>query len=74
MPQMDGRELATRLTTKYPLTRVLFTTGYLDDEHIRSEDQEFGTNFIEKPFTPKSLARKVREILDIANIDTAHKI
>ena len=73
MPQMGGRELAKRLGTKYPLARILFTTGYLDNETIRSEEQEFGTNFIEKPFTPESLTQKVRELLDIANIDTRHK-
>ncbi len=73
MPQMGGRELAKRLATKHPSTRILFTTGYLDDETIRSDEQEFGTNFIEKPFTPESLTQKVRELLDIANISTVHK-
>ncbi len=68
--QMDGRELAKRLTTKYPSARILFTTGYLDDETTHSEEQEFGANFIEKPFTPESLTQKVRELLDIAELDT----
>jgi len=73
MPQMDGRELAKRLATKYPSTRILFTTGYLDDETFHSEEREFDTNFIEKPFTSESLTQKVRELLDISNIDTRHK-
>jgi CheY-like chemotaxis protein len=69
MPQMGGRELAKRLATKYPSTRILFTSGYLDDATNRQGKQEFGTNFIRKPFAPESLAQKVRELLDVVNID-----
>jgi CheY-like chemotaxis protein len=70
MPQMGGRELAKRLAIKYPATRILFTSGYSDNAAIRREKQEFGANFIEKPFTPVSLSQKVRQLLDTPNIDS----
>jgi signal transduction histidine kinase/CheY-like chemotaxis protein len=73
MPQMDGRELAKRLATKYPTARILFTTGYFDNQTIHSAEPEFRKNFIEKPFTPDSLTRKVRLLLDVPDFDTAPK-
>ncbi len=70
MPQMGGRELAEKLTPRYPSTRILFTSGYQDDANTRQEETEFGKNFIEKPFAPDSLGQKVRELLDGANSET----
>ena len=59
MPLTGGRELAQQVRASRPETRVLFTSGYADPFVL-----ETGTAFIQKPFTPKSLARKVREVLD----------
>ena len=64
MPGMSGRALASRLTAVRRETKVLFMSGYTDDAIVRHGVLEPGTSFLEKPFTPPTLARKVREALD----------
>jgi signal transduction histidine kinase/DNA-binding NarL/FixJ family response regulator len=64
MPGASGPELAARITAKYPPVKVLLTSGYLDDRRARAADP--GTPFLQKPYSPESLAAKVREILDAA--------
>jgi two-component SAPR family response regulator len=44
--------------------RVLFTSGYTENSKIKYELINTSANFIQKPFTPESLANKVREKLD----------
>jgi PAS domain S-box-containing protein len=66
MPQMGGRELATRLTTVRRETKVLYMSGYTDDAVLRQDAAATATAFLEKPFTAESLAAKVREVLDAA--------
>ena len=63
MPQMNGRELAERLLAKDPGLRVLFTSGYPADTLIRHGVEEARAAFIEKPYMPHELARKLREVL-----------
>ncbi len=67
MPVMNGRELAGRLTEQHREMRVLFMSGYSDDIIARHGILTPGTAFIEKPFSPESLKRKVREVLDAAS-------
>jgi two-component system, cell cycle sensor histidine kinase and response regulator CckA len=64
MPQTGGRELAEKLTEKFPNLKVLFTSGYTDDPAMLHGISHTSTNFIQKPFTPASLMQKVREVLD----------
>ncbi|MET0625254.1 MAG: PAS domain S-box protein [Pyrinomonadaceae bacterium] len=64
MPGMSGRELADHLVTIAPQARVLFMSGYTDEAIVHHGVLKEGTAFIEKPFTPDGLARKVREVLD----------
>jgi CheY-like chemotaxis protein len=64
MPRMGGRELAERLKGLYPGLRVLLVSGYTEDAAIRHGVQVAETAFLQKPFTPGALARKVREVLD----------
>jgi signal transduction histidine kinase/ActR/RegA family two-component response regulator len=63
MPGMSGPELARRMTGRNPGTRVLFMSGYTDDLLARHGVQEPGIDYIQKPFTPDALARKVFEAL-----------
>jgi len=66
MPEMGGPELAGRMRTAYPNTKVLFTSGYTDHAIVQNGELQAGVDFIQKPFTPVSLARKIREVLDKA--------
>jgi CheY-like chemotaxis protein len=63
MPGIGGRELAERLRERQPGLRILFMSGYTADEILRQGIEAEAVWFIEKPFTPDALARKVREIL-----------
>jgi PAS domain S-box-containing protein len=66
MPGGSGRELARQLAEYRPDTRVLYVSGYTDDAVIQHGMLEPGLAFLQKPFTPSVLARKVRETLDSA--------
>jgi FixJ family two-component response regulator len=61
---MSGRQLADRLRERRPELKVLFVSGYTDYAIIRHGMLEPGIAFLQKPFTPESLTRKVREVLD----------
>ena len=64
MPQVSGRELAEHLAPLNPETKVLYMSGYADHAVVHHGLLEPGTVFLQKPFTPDALARKVREVLD----------
>ena len=64
MPTISGRELVRRLTDKHPHLRVLYMSGYTDNVITSGGVLEPGLAFLQKPFTPASLANKVREVLD----------
>ncbi len=64
MPGMNGRELATRLADLRPDARVIFMSGYADDAVTRHGVLEPGSTYLQKPFTPDAIARRVREVLD----------
>lgn len=72
MPQMSGRELAGKLKAQRPDIQVLFISGYTDQAITRNGGLESGANFLQKPFTPATLMRKVREILDASGISQKH--
>lgn len=61
---MDGRELAGRLAVEHPALEVLYVSGYTDDAIARHGVLAAGVELLHKPFTPATLARRVREILD----------
>jgi two-component system, cell cycle sensor histidine kinase and response regulator CckA len=64
MPGMNGRELMRRLVLRRPAVKVLYLSGYSDDAVERHGVLDPGTAFMQKPFTPGALARRVRELLD----------
>jgi two-component system cell cycle sensor histidine kinase/response regulator CckA len=66
MPESDGPRLLDRLVSARPAVRVLYMSGYAD-EAIRHVLMVEGTPFLQKPFTPHALTRKVREVLDAAS-------
>jgi two-component system, cell cycle sensor histidine kinase and response regulator CckA len=65
MPQMDGRELSEKVADINPQIRTLFTSGYMNDRIMRLGVSSEAVNFIQKPFAPDVLARKIREMLDM---------
>jgi PAS domain S-box-containing protein len=64
MPGMSGRELAERVSENFPELRVLFISGYTEDAIFRFGALAPGQAFLQKPFTPRILAREVRGVLD----------
>jgi signal transduction histidine kinase len=68
MPRMGGKVMAEWLRATFPDLRILFTSGYTDDAVTREGLSEEGVDFLPKPYTPSTLAHKVREILDAKTI------
>ena len=64
MPKASGKEIANLITSIRPDLRVLFMSGYTDEAIVHHGVLDSGVEFIQKPFTPASLARKVREVLE----------
>ncbi len=64
MPGMNGRELAARLGKLHPEMKVLFTSGYAENVIVHHGVLEAELNFVGKPYSLHTLARKIREVLD----------
>jgi two-component system cell cycle sensor histidine kinase/response regulator CckA len=64
MPGVSGGDLGSRLAERYPSLPVLYTSGFADDDVIRRGLLDASRPFLQKPFTPGELARKMREVLD----------
>ena len=64
MPGMSGRELAEQMAARRAGIRILYMSGYPGDAAIHHGSLVRGSAFLQKPFSPDSLTRKVRETLD----------
>jgi two-component system cell cycle sensor histidine kinase/response regulator CckA len=64
MPLMGGKVMSEWLKVTYPGLKVLFTSGYTDDAISHHGVLDAGVDFLPKPYTPATLTRKVRELLD----------
>lgn len=67
MPEMGGRQLLDAIRRHRPSLRVLFMSGYTDDAILMHGVVETKDAFIQKPFTPLALARRVREVIDASS-------
>jgi two-component system cell cycle sensor histidine kinase/response regulator CckA len=66
MPKMSGAQLAAHLSSQRPEMKVLYVSGYTDDTIVRHGVLDAGLSFLQKPFSPKTLAKKVGELLATA--------
>ena len=64
MPGLNGRMLSERLTATRPETRVLYMSGYSDDDILRLGVKKNAAHFIQKPFSVDALIHKVRDTLN----------
>lgn len=64
MPHMSGPEVAKRLAPVRPDMKILYMSGYAEDSGNGDEEGMGGEAFLQKPFRPEALVRKVRELLD----------
>ena len=64
MPDMNGKDLFERASAKYPTLKVLYMSGYSGTVLSQRGVLEDGVQIIQKPFSVRDLATKVREVLD----------
>jgi CheY-like chemotaxis protein len=67
MPEMSGSDLVRQIEPLHPGMRVLYISGYTDEAIVHHGIPSSGAAFLQKPFLPETLARKVREVLDAGN-------
>lgn len=65
MPEMNGRDLAKNLIVLYPDIQRMFMSGYTANVIVHQGVLDKGVHFIQKPFSSKNLATKVRKALDL---------
>ncbi len=71
MPNMGGAKLAGHLATERPGMKVLFVSGYAENTVLRHGAIDVTTRFLQKPFSLKTLAHKIREVLETETVMAA---
>ena len=66
MPELNGPELAKQIALLRPAIKVMFTSGYASDTLGGRGSLDPAVAFIQKPYRPKALARRIREVLDVS--------
>jgi PAS domain S-box-containing protein len=66
MPGASGQDLAQRVRSRYPSVRILFISGYSQGTHSWQGPSQPAEDFLQKPFSPTTLAARVRQTLDAA--------
>jgi DNA-binding NarL/FixJ family response regulator len=61
---MNVREMTERIKATHHNAKVLYTSGYTDDAIVRHGVLEAGVEFIQKPYEPAKLLKKIRSVLD----------
>jgi DNA-binding NtrC family response regulator len=69
MPKMSGKDLYEQISESAVKAKVLFISGYTDDALAHHGVLDPQLSFLEKPFSPARLARKVREVLDASKVN-----
>jgi two-component system cell cycle sensor histidine kinase/response regulator CckA len=69
LPSRGGRDLADLASQRWPHLRVVYMSGYTDEELRRHGVLGANDYFVEKPFTPEALARRVRQAIDDGNVN-----
>ena len=64
MPELNGPELAEQIASLRPGIKVIFISGYASETLARRGSLDPAVAFIQKPYRPKALARRIREVLD----------
>jgi CheY-like chemotaxis protein len=64
LPGIKGQELAKKMLHSCPDVNVLFMSGYLCPSMAHSDSEQGFEAFIQKPFAPNTLLRKIRKLLD----------
>lgn len=67
MPNMSGKGLSENLKSKCEDLKILFISGYSDRLVSELSQEEINRFFLQKPFSPKALLRKVRDVIDVDN-------
>jgi PAS domain S-box-containing protein len=64
VPDLSGMEIVSRVQGRSRCTKALFMSGHIDHVLLRDGALQAGSHFIQKPFMPQALGRKIREVLD----------
>jgi len=64
MPEMNGIELSEKIVKILPGCKILYVSGYSDDQIIESGEMDKSLDFVQKPFDVKILLEKIRKVLE----------